>query len=51
MSDSDLLGLCGTCTALEELEFNFAVNPELDAWWAKRPPTPNPQPSQPSNSE
>jgi len=25
--------LCSACTALEEKEFNFATNPELDCWW------------------
>lgn len=25
--------LCGACTALERLKYNFAESPDLDTWW------------------
>lgn len=27
--------LCSACTALEQKEFDFSINPKLDDWWAK----------------
>lgn len=27
--------LCSACSALENFNFNFALNPELDEWWDK----------------